>query len=77
MPEDPYTHTFKFALGDGSFIEGDCEFNTDGKASFKMDSWSEPIPLETIDDFQELMWLVKNIFENSSGVKKIVIKEKE
>ena len=77
MALDPYTHKFEFALGDGSFIEGDCEFNSDGKASFKMNTWSEPIPLETIEEFEELMWMVKRIFEHNSGVKKILVKEKK
>jgi len=77
MPVDAYTHTFKFSLGDDSFLEGDTEFNSDGKASFKMDTWSEPLPLETIDEFQELMWMIKNLYESNSGVKKIIIKEKK
>ena len=76
MPIDPYTHTFKFVLGDSSYIEGECEFDTDCKASFRMKLWSEPLPLETIDEFRKIVHLIKKIYENNSGIKKIIFKEK-
>jgi len=75
MVVDPYTHTFKFEL-DGVFIRGEVEFNTDGKASFKMTEWSEPLPLDTLGEFKKLMTQIKNIYTANGGVKKIIIKEK-
>jgi len=72
---DIYTHDFKFEL-DGVFIRGEAEFNTDGKASFRMTEWSEPLPLETIKEFRKLMEQVKGIYTEDGGVKKILIKEK-
>ena len=75
MPVDPYSHIFKFELN-GTFIRGEAEFNTDGKASFKMTEWSEPLPLETLHEFKELMEHIKRIYESSNGVKKIIIREK-
>lgn len=76
MAVDPYTHTFKFELN-GTFIRGEAEFNTDGKASFKMDEWSEPLGLEVIGEFRKLMKQIKGIYESNGGIKKIIIKKKE
>ena len=73
---DTYTHTFKFYLGDGSFIDGECEFNTDGKASFKIKTWSEPLPLETLQEFENVVEMIKDIYTSNGGIKKIVFKEK-
>lgn len=70
---DPYTHTFKFEIN-GSFIRGECEFNTDGEASFKLDtpkSASQPLPLETIKHFTELMELIKHIHDESKSKDKV------
>lgn len=77
MPIDPYTHNFKFVLGDNSYIDGECEFNSDGKASFKMETWSQPLPLETIQEFEKVVSLIKSIYESNGGIKKIVFKEKK
>ena len=77
MPTDPYTHTFKFVLGDDSYLEGDCEFNSDGKASFKIGVWSEPLPLETLQEFNKVVKLIKNVYESNDGIKKIIFKLKE
>lgn len=74
---DLYTHKFVFELGDSTFINGEVEFNTDGKTSFKMVKWHEPMPLKTLDEFYKLMEMIKNLYENNSGIKKIIIKEKE
>ena len=74
MALDPYTHTFKFEIND-TFIRGECEFNTDGEASFKLDtpeSASQPLPLETIKHFTELMELIKHIHDEGKAKDKEV-----
>ena len=63
MPVDPFTHTFKFDIN-GSFIRGEAEFNTDGKASFKMDEWSIPLSREVLSHFINLIELLKKIYES-------------
>lgn len=63
QPPDMYTHLFKFKVN-GAFIEGEAEFNSDDKASFKMTKWSEPIPLDSIGQFEELMELIKKIYKS-------------
>ena len=73
--DDPYTHEFKFEL-DGNFINGEVEFNTDGKVSFKINAWSEPLPIEILNQFSELMAMLKKIYENEGDIKKISIKKK-
>jgi len=74
---DQYTHTFSFELGDDSYLNGECEFNTDGKASFKIKTFSEPLPLETIQEFENVVELIKSIYESNGGINKIVFKKKE
>lgn len=74
---DQYSHEFKYEVN-GIFIRGECEFDTDEKASFKVKEWSEPIPLTAIQDFCDVMERVKGIYDNNdNNVKKIVIKQKE
>jgi len=75
---DIFTHTFKFELKNPvSSIVGQAEFNKDGRASFKLEETSNPLPLETMDYFKRLVDLLKEITENNGQIKKILIKEKE
>jgi len=77
---DIYTHDFKFQIGDGGqFIEGEIEFNTDGKVSYKMDKFSEPIKAETLAYFNEITELIKKIFHatDPKGIKLIKFKKKD
>ena len=74
---DIYTHDFKVKLGDGGqFIEGEIEFNTDNKISYKMTSWSEPIRAETLKSFNEICETIRVMFEQYGGIKIIRFKEK-
>jgi hypothetical protein len=74
---DQYTHEFKFQLGDGGkFIEGEIEFDTDNKASFKITSWSEPIPAEFMQDFITVMEDARLLYEKYTDIKLIKIKKK-
>ena len=78
---DQYTHTIKFEI-DGSFMRGEAEFNSDGRASYKFDAegLSQPLPDYTMRYFQELMDIMVKIThttEEGLEIKKIVIKKKE
>ena len=74
---DPYTHDFKFQLGDGGqFVEGDIEFNTDGKVSYKITSISEPVLDTTLQRFSEVAELMRQIFHEFGGLKLIRFKLK-
>lgn len=77
---DQYTHNFKFQIGDGGqYLEGEIEFNTDGKVSYKMSNWSEPIKNGTLGYFTELTELLKKIFHGTDpkGIKLIRFKIKD
>ena len=76
MPIDQYTHKFEFKVGDGGkYIDGDIEFNTDGKVSYRMKNWSEPIQEQTLQDFLDLTVILKRIFHTHEGIKEIKFKE--
>lgn len=80
MAKEIYTHTFKFQLADGGqFLEGQIEFNVDGKVSYKMESWSEPIQSETLTYFDRVTELLKEIFHGvePKGIKLIRFKKIE
>jgi len=79
MPIDQFTHTFKFEINkDGSdFIKGECEFDTDEKASYKIESTSEPLNHPTLGYFMELMALIRKIYEENGGVKNIKVSLKK
>ena len=76
--DDPYTHSFKFYIGKNgeNRVEGDCEFDSDQKMTFKVENTSDPLPVETLNSFNELMNLIKKIYDDSGGVDKIIIKTK-
>ncbi len=76
--DDPYTHNFKYFIGVNgqNRIEGDCEFDSDQKMTFKITDTSDPFPLETLNSFMELMNLLKKLYDSSGGFKQISIKSK-
>lgn len=80
MPPD-YTHKFKFELANG-WLEGDVEFNTDGKASFKVGNWNQPLPQGVLEYFNEIIDLCVKITHDvgtpdTHGIKHISFKLKE
>ena len=75
-PVDLYTHEFKFDI-EGNFITGEVEFDTDDKVSFKMLTWSQPLSLDIMGKFNELMTLMGKIYNENGAIKKIIIKKKE
>jgi len=79
MADDIYTHNFKFYIGKNgeNRIEGDCEFDSDQKMTFSIQDTSDPLPVETLTSFNELMNLIKKIYDDSGGVDRIIIKNKK
>lgn len=76
QPPEPYTHNFEYSIGDGGkFIKGLIEFNKDGRVSYKMESWSEPLLSEDLANFTKLIDLLKDVFHGADGLKKIVFEE--
>lgn len=75
---DPYTHIFKFFIGkNGEYtISGECEFDTDGKMSYKIEDTSDPLPAEALASFNEYMNLVKKIYDSNGGFKQMTVKLK-
>lgn len=72
---DPYTHTFKFQLGDGGqFINGKIEFNEDGKVSYSFEEVSIPLKNETLSYFKQLTDLLQKIYYSNGGIKNIRFK---
>lgn len=78
MP-NPFTHNFKFQIGeDGSkFIEGETEFDLDGKVSHNLKQSSVPLQADTLQLFVDLFGLLQRIFKESGGIKLIKVKKKE
>ena len=76
---DEYTHIFDITI-DGCFARGECEFNTDGHASYKFTGLSEPIPHDNMQWFIDLMALVKKMHGDKKNqgieIKKITIIKK-
>lgn len=76
--EEPYTHKFKFQIGDGGrFLNGLIEFNEDQKVSYKIQEWSEPLEKDVLDDFTALTELLKTIFHKHGGIKLIKFTDKD
>ncbi len=76
--DDPYTHTFKFFVGQNgqNTISGECEFDTDELMTLKIESSSDPFPLTTLQYFLEIAIILKKIYVATGGIKQISIKTK-
>ena len=74
--EEVFTHKFKFKVGDGGqFVNGNIEFNVDGKISFEVEELSIPLHKEVLEHFTELTNLLQKIFKSHGGIKLIRFKE--
>ena len=73
-----FTHTFQFEIGTEGvgLIEGECEFNTDDKLSYKINKSSVPISQESLSYFNEVMGLFHKIFDTTEGIRIIKVKQK-
>ena len=71
-----YTHKFKFEL-DSGWLEGEAEFNTDNRASFKMGEWSQPLPERVLTYFTEMTDLLVRMTHDDCAIKHISFKLKE
>jgi len=72
---ETYTHTFKFKCGTRD-MTGECEFNVDGKASYKLNELIDGFDLEESARFTELLQVLKRIFDKYGSIKKIQVVEK-
>lgn len=72
-----YTHTLIFRLGDGGqFIN--CLFGVDSKTNnlvYKIVSSSEPLSLETHQQFVEFMQTIEKLYTQYKGVPIIMVKQ--
>lgn len=71
-----YTHDFILKLGDNFVMEGECEFNVDGEASFET---TDPLTNLTVDQHRQIGFLFKalrEIFKEFGWIKKIKFDEK-
>ena len=73
-----FTHTFEFEIGvEGTgLIKGECEFDADGKLSYKIEQSSTPLAQESLKYFNEVMDLLFKIFTTTKGIKIIKVKQK-
>ncbi len=78
MATDTFTHNFDIDLIEVK-LKGECEFNNDGKASFKITQSSDSIPIEFMDWFYQFMKFAEETYhlEGVTGFIKISIKKKE
>ncbi|MBZ5529733.1 MAG: hypothetical protein LAN71_17790 [Acidobacteriia bacterium] len=76
--DDIYTHTYDFSVGVNGekSITGEAEFNTDGLASYKITSSSDPLPHGTLQFFIEVMDLIHKIYKETGGIKLLRVKRK-
>ena len=74
---DQYTHDFIYRLGDGGkYLKGEAEFNKDKKVSYRIQTWSEPMPHDLLNAFSEFIDRVKMRYDQWDGIKLVEIREK-
>ena len=74
---DQYTHDFVYRMGDGGqFVIGECEFDKDKKVSYRIQSWSEPLQHEFLNDFVAFIDRAKLRFDEYKGIKLVKLIEK-
>ena len=76
---ETYTHDFNISLGeDGSkFMVGSFNVDkTEKKTKQKVDSSSDPLPLEFLEDATKLIRQVADLLVKYDGVKEVIFKQK-
>lgn len=76
MAQDFYTHKFTFEV-DSVLIKGDVEFDTDKEASIHIKESSEPLKVNILKHFYEMMEWCHTVYEEHTGESKkfkIVVK---
>jgi len=71
-----YTHDFEFKL-EGKTIEGEVEFNTDGKMGYKIlhpIEWKDMVGPKV---FRSLLETLKVVFDHFGGITKIELVKKD
>ena len=74
MP-DSYTHRFDIEV-DAIHINGDVEFNTDGKMTFNVKQWNNPMSSEDLTMLKTILDYCHEVTENFGEIKLIRIKKK-
>ena len=70
-----YTHDFQFKIN--SFqMDGECEFNEDGQASFKTDEPLTNITVGQNHTINRLFQVLREVFKEFGSIKKIKVTEK-
>lgn len=69
-----FTHTYEFIFGDYS-IEGNCEFNTDGEASFDTESAMGTITVDQQRRIVELFRAIQKVAEEFGELTKVSVDE--
>ena len=75
MPAQTYTHTFIFQF-DGQTIEGEMEFDEDGKASYKTSEPIEGLSLSQSMAINNLFNQLKAVFDKFGDIVKIKVEKK-
>ena len=70
-----YTHDYKIKFGDFK-MEGECEFNTDGRSSFKSKEALTNLDTEQAHRVSHFFVELKKIFDKFGSIKQIKIGEK-
>ena len=71
-----YTHTFEFKFGDTPKIEGQVEFNVDGKASFETKKTLPNLTTEQGRKIVQLFEIMRQLFLEFDEIEKIEVKKK-
>ncbi len=70
-----YTHTFEFS-SDGTTIEGEVEFNVDGRVSYKTSAALPNLTLQQASAFNGIVKAAKDFFDAYGALNKIKIETK-
>ena len=70
-----YTHDFKFKIN-SSNISGECEFNSDGEASFNTKKSLPQMTVTQHHTFNRLFQVLKEVFKAYGSIEKIEVTKK-
>lgn len=78
MPhQDNFTHKFSLDFGEGNYIKGQIEFDTDHKTSFKIIKMPEYCSEELMGIFMKWVADVKTLYRKHGDIKEIKLIKKE
>jgi hypothetical protein len=74
--ETEYTHTFEFLFNDQT-LQGEIEFNLDGKTSYKTEKPISNLDLKQSSAVNTLFYHLKEIYNVFGDIKKIKVEKKQ